>query len=194
MELSSNSRVPDGLLAAMTLLSEKPHQGVPSWESAPHPGIDERNCTALLGLRFRSSEIVSGTVVAPSNPQATNNTPTALSCLGNTVFSKVGAQTLLDGLGVIPGEGNALAAVQLTAGIVSGGIAASNQDATGAGLSLGGLIPTAASNSGVRLVVKGFSVIPLLGNAVSLVATANDVFGENGAVSTFKNCINGTHP
>lgn len=64
----------------------------------------------------------------------------------------------------------------------------------GAGLSLGGLIPTAASNSGVRLVVKGFSVIPLLGNAVSLVATANDVFGENGAVSTFKNCINGTHP
>ncbi len=67
MELSPNSRVPDGLLAAMTLLSEKPHQGLPSWESAPHPGIDERNCTALLGLRFRSSEIVSGTVVAFSN-------------------------------------------------------------------------------------------------------------------------------
>jgi hypothetical protein len=67
MELISNSHVPDGLLAAMTLLSEKPHQGVPSWESALHPGIDERNCTAVLGLRFGWSGIVSGTVVAPNN-------------------------------------------------------------------------------------------------------------------------------
>ena len=60
MELSSNSHVPDGLLATMTLLSEKPRHGVTSWESAPHQGIDKRNCTALLGLQFRSSEIVSG--------------------------------------------------------------------------------------------------------------------------------------
>ena len=59
----------DGM-GTLTLLSEKSHQGVPSWESAPHQGIDERNCTALLGLQFRSSEIVSGTVVAPSNPNA----------------------------------------------------------------------------------------------------------------------------
>ena len=51
MQLSSNSHIPDGLLAANVLLSEKPHQGVPSWESAPHQGIDERNCTAAIGLR-----------------------------------------------------------------------------------------------------------------------------------------------
>jgi hypothetical protein len=57
----------------MTLLSEKPHQGLPSWESALHPGIDERNCTALLGLQFRSSEIMSGTVVAPNNGRVANN-------------------------------------------------------------------------------------------------------------------------
>jgi hypothetical protein len=72
MELHSNAHIPDGLLASMTLLSEKPRLGVPSWESAPHQGIDERNSTAVLGLRFRCSEIVSGTVVAPnkgnSNP------------------------------------------------------------------------------------------------------------------------------
>jgi hypothetical protein len=67
MELSLNSRVPDGLLAAMTLLSEKPHQGLPSWESALHPGIDEHNCTAVLGLPFGWSGIVSGTVVALKN-------------------------------------------------------------------------------------------------------------------------------
>jgi RHS repeat-associated protein len=35
----------------MTLLSEKPHQGVPSWNLALHQGIDERNSTAALGLR-----------------------------------------------------------------------------------------------------------------------------------------------
>jgi hypothetical protein len=67
MELISNTHIPDGLLAAMTLLSEKPRQGVPSRKSALHPGIDERNCTAVLGLRFGWSGIVSGTVVAPKN-------------------------------------------------------------------------------------------------------------------------------
>lgn len=66
MQLGSHAQIPDGLLAEIALLSENSHQGVPSRESAPHQGIDERNCTALLGLRFRSSEIVSGTVVAPS--------------------------------------------------------------------------------------------------------------------------------
>jgi hypothetical protein len=67
MELISSTAIPDGLLAAMMLLSEKPRLGVPSWNPAPNQGIDERNCTAVLGLRFRWSEIVSGTVVAPNN-------------------------------------------------------------------------------------------------------------------------------
>lgn len=70
MKLISNARVPDGLLATMTLLSEKPRHGVTSWESAPHPGIDERNCTAAIGLHFRCSDIVSGTVDAPKNAAA----------------------------------------------------------------------------------------------------------------------------
>lgn len=64
MELLFNAPIPDGLLASMTLLSEKPRLGVPSRKSAPHQRIDERNCTAVLGLRFPCSEIVSGTVVA----------------------------------------------------------------------------------------------------------------------------------
>jgi hypothetical protein len=94
MELSPNSHVPDGLLAAMTLLSEKPHQGVPSWESAPHQGIDERNCTALLGLRFRSSEIVSGTVVAPSNLM---NVSLTKPCSASGAFSLDYSQPLFNG-------------------------------------------------------------------------------------------------
>jgi hypothetical protein len=75
MELISNTHIPDGLLASMTLLSEKPRQGVPSRESALHPGIDERNCTALLGLQFRWSGIVSGTVEAPNKGTPPIGTP-----------------------------------------------------------------------------------------------------------------------
>jgi len=51
MQLSSDAQIPDGLLAANALLREKPHQGVPSWNLAPHQGIDERNSTAAIGLR-----------------------------------------------------------------------------------------------------------------------------------------------
>ena len=51
MQLSSDTQIPDGLLAANALLREKPHQGVPSWNLAPHQGIDERNSTAAIGLR-----------------------------------------------------------------------------------------------------------------------------------------------
>jgi len=51
MQLSSDAQIPDGLLAANALLREKPHQGVPSWNLAPHQGIDERNSTAAIGIR-----------------------------------------------------------------------------------------------------------------------------------------------
>ena len=52
MELASElAHIPDGLLAASVLLSEKPRHGVTSWKSAPHPGSEERNCTAALGFR-----------------------------------------------------------------------------------------------------------------------------------------------
>ncbi len=55
MQLSSGSHIPDGLLAANVLLSEKPRLGVPSWNPAPHPGISEANCTAAIGLRASES-------------------------------------------------------------------------------------------------------------------------------------------
>ncbi len=67
MELLSNAPIPGSLPASMTLLSEKPRLGVRGRKSAPNQRIDQRNCTAVLGLRFRCSETVSGTVVAPNN-------------------------------------------------------------------------------------------------------------------------------
>ena len=51
MQLASGTHIPDGLLAAMTLLNEKPRHGVESRNPAPHPGIDERNSTVAIGLR-----------------------------------------------------------------------------------------------------------------------------------------------
>ncbi len=55
MQLSSGSHIPDGLLAANVLLSEKPRLGVPSRNLALHPGISEANCTAAIGLRASQS-------------------------------------------------------------------------------------------------------------------------------------------
>ncbi len=55
MQLASGSRIPDGLLAANVLLSEKPRLGVPSWNPALHQGIGEANCTAAIGLRASQS-------------------------------------------------------------------------------------------------------------------------------------------
>ena len=66
MQLASSTHAPDGLLATLTLLSEKPRHGVTSSHAAPLQGIDGRNSTAVLGLRFRCYENASGTVVAPN--------------------------------------------------------------------------------------------------------------------------------
>jgi hypothetical protein len=120
MELISNTHIPDGLLAAMTLLSEKPRQGVPSRKSALHPGIDERNCTAVLGLRFGWSGIVSGTVVAPNNE-------TKSTCYKPGIIGRAAAKALswlsLDGggylLGISGGVAGGLAAVDGTRAFVS---------------------------------------------------------------------------
>jgi RHS repeat-associated protein len=51
MQLGSDVQIPDGLLAEIALLREKPHQGVPSRNLAPHQGVNERNSTTAIGLR-----------------------------------------------------------------------------------------------------------------------------------------------
>ena len=48
---SSCAKIPDGLMAAMALLSQKPRQGFSSRKPALHPGIDECNSTVAIGLR-----------------------------------------------------------------------------------------------------------------------------------------------
>ena len=67
MQLASSLAFPEPLLAAMPQLSEKPHLGFSSKNPAWHPGFNVCNCTAVLGLQFRCSGIVSGPVVASNN-------------------------------------------------------------------------------------------------------------------------------
>jgi hypothetical protein len=103
MELHSNAPIPDGLLATMTLLSEKPRHGVTSWKSAPQSGIDERNCTAAIDLRFRWSKTASDLVVAPNN-----GTPWYKNPCVQSAFAKDAASTAIDAVGLLP-EGGAVA-------------------------------------------------------------------------------------
>ncbi len=51
MQISSGTHIPDGLLAANVLLSEKPRHGVASKNPALNPGINEANSTVAIGLR-----------------------------------------------------------------------------------------------------------------------------------------------
>jgi len=51
MQLSSDVRIENGMLAAIALRNEKPRQGVPSKNPALHLGIDACNSTLMLGLQ-----------------------------------------------------------------------------------------------------------------------------------------------
>lgn len=48
MQLSSDAQIPDGLLAAMTLLNEKPRLGFRTWENTPYPGFKPTQSTTAL--------------------------------------------------------------------------------------------------------------------------------------------------
>jgi hypothetical protein len=201
MELHSNARIPDGLLATMTLLSEKTRLGVPSRESTLHQGIDERNCTAVLGLRFGWSEIVSGTVVAP------NNAPTVSHCLGAAASAK-GVSIGLDILGAIPVFGNGVSA---GAGIVRAGIAVNHAItspvfAVGSGVygAYGGvtagpgeatdsLVGSASAGAGIGLALAdvslaGTKAIPIVGNFVSVATLGWDGYQ---AYKAYQSCLAG---
>ncbi len=97
MQPASEHHIPDGLLASITLLSEKPRHGATSRKSAPQSGIHEANSTAAIGLQFRCWEIASGTVDAPSNEHKN-----PFLC-GSEAAGKI---SLAGGLSHIPGLGS----------------------------------------------------------------------------------------
>ncbi len=133
-------------------------------------------------------------------PIAPNNTPTIFSC---TFTGKVGislGETLLDGIGIIPGANDVVHGVQLTATVVSTGIAVFGDvygagfTANGAGLTLADKFlsnPETISSletGGGAAAEDGFDMIPAAGNIVSGIATIHDLFGVAAA---YKTCLAG---
>jgi hypothetical protein len=198
MELLSSAPIPDWVLASMTLLNEKPRLGVPSRKSAPHQSIDQRNCTAVLGLRFRCSETVSGTVVAPSNATLWYKNPCIQSAL-----AKGAASTALDAVGLLP-EGGAVSAafslwhgaagvsngtkilerVQFGAALISTANAGSDVSGSEGAFSLSGAQAlTGAATIGAGLL----KAAPVVGQVLSGISVAGDLYGTYKAVA-------GCHP
>lgn len=149
MQLASGTHIPDGLLAAMTPLSEKPRQGVTSWESAPHPGIDFRISSTALNFRFRCAETASDPVVAPSSVP----TISKVVCTGAAIAGGASAGALIgEGVGgfiggLVGAGGGTLVAPGV--GTVGGGIVGGSAGAgigAGVGGFIGGLVGGAASN------------------------------------------------
>jgi RHS repeat-associated protein len=132
---------------------------------------------------------------------APNNGPSyshADVCAASTLLNK-GAGTFLDALGIIPGEGNLLAGIQAGAGLISAGMAVSGGSATDLAFSGGGLGLTAASLTYSKTAVQtlrttaisGSKMIPILGNILSIGATANDIWGKEGMVNYYNDCMAG---
>jgi hypothetical protein len=203
MELLSNTSIPDGLLASMTLLSEKPRLGVPSRKSALHQRIDQRNCTAVLGLRFPCSEIVSGTVVAPNNGFTKYHCDLTGNCYkgpainakqiqcAQQALAKNGVALALDvagvGAGFLPGGDLVVEGAQIGVGAASTVNSAIGGDLGGSltsifGIQLSALAP-AAKWAGV-----GARAVPVLGSVVSAFGAANDAWQT---YQSYQSCLAG---
>jgi RHS repeat-associated protein len=150
----------------------------------------------LLGTLL-SGGFIGGGGGGGGGGSAPNNGPQKPGFWSCTFTGNVGAswgETALDAVGIIPFGGNGVKSVQLASGIVAGSISAYKHSMTGAGLSAGGLVLTAAEDSGAKLALNGVEMIPVAGNVVSAVATGVDIFGSDGLIAAYKGCMAGTHP
>ena len=116
-------------------------------------------------------------------------------CAASALVNK-GLPVGLDALGIIPGDGNLLAAVQVGAGLASAGLAMFGESTpTDAAFAGGGLGITLVDKAGPHFVAslfgKSLKVVPILGNALSAVATYNDIFGKEGLRNYYNDCLAG---
>jgi hypothetical protein len=81
--------------------------------------------------------------------------------------------------------------IQLAAG--AGALALSTwsfKDVAGTGASTGLALADAAHET-TNIAIHGVEIVPVLGNLVSAGATANDIFGKEGVISSYKACLAG---
>ena len=136
--------------------------------------------------------LVGGMVPAPNKgPSYTH----ADVCAASAVLNK-GLPTLLDALGMIPGEGTLLKGLQWGASILSGTMIDNPGDAalSGGGLGLMAL-DSGLKSQGREVTAKVFGktvgVLPIAGILTSGYATYRDVYGTNGMNAYYDNCLAG---
>jgi hypothetical protein len=112
-----------------------------------------------------------------------------------TFTGKVGltlASTALDGIGIIPAAGNTAKAVQFGAGLVSlalsvgGSLTDAAMSGAGTGLALADIAGEAEN-----IALHGVEIVPVLGNILSAASTVHDIFGKEGVIAAYKNCMAG---
>lgn len=117
-------------------------------------------------------------------------------CAASALLNR-GGPTVLDAVGVLPAIGNLGKGVKLgiqimqhAAAVVSLGLtifgASSPADAvfTGTGTGL-----TAVDDA--KVMTEGAELVPVVGNGVSAIATARDIWGQDGIVNYYRDCIAG---
>jgi RHS repeat-associated protein len=148
--------------------------------------------------------ISSGTQYISTQPTATfsgQGYSRADICAASALLHN-GASTGLDVLGAIPALGSwskgAQAAVngaQLAGGVVSAGMAVAwgtpmDAASSGAGLGLAGAGSTLPDYS-MKLLGNSVKVVPFIGNGLSALSAVNDVWGKDGMVNYYNDCMAG---
>ncbi|MGH9520555.1 MAG: RHS repeat-associated core domain-containing protein, partial [Terriglobales bacterium] len=136
--------------------------------------------------------VSAGPGVSSDAPNNRPSRPGFFSCTFSGKVSLVWGETALDAVGIIPGGNDVVHGIQLGAGVIGAGVSVFG-DATGAGMSAGGLGLTFADKAGASVTVHGTELIPIAGNIISAGAALHDVFGGEGMIAAYRSCMSGTN-
>jgi len=116
-----------------------------------------------------------------------------------SAFLHHGLNTFLDAVGIIPREGNLLKGIQLGAAVISAGTAIFGngfEDSkpiefgfAGSGLGLAAIEDAKVIEASTAPAVA--KADPILGNFLSLGAAVRDIYGRDGMVKDYNDCIGG---
>lgn len=122
---------------------------------------------------------------------APNNGPNkSWSCLANAQMGGKLLQAGADAAGALPVAGTVANVAQFSVGLAATGISLANGDGTGAAAGAGSAVLTVVDHDFLPLALKGVRVLPVIGKLVSGAQFVNDVFGKDGIMQTYSNCLN----
>ena len=129
-------------------------------------------------------------VIAPSNGP---NYTRADVCAASALLNK-GGPAALDALGAIPGEGNLLKAGQAVGGFVTAGIAifgngGNSWDGVLTGTGLG--VWAVDTGKVIQASKSAAKAVPVVGNVLSGISAWRDIWGSEGLVNYYNDCMAG---